>query len=207
MAVNFETNWFEFFNRVGVTGDFRERYEQVKALYSEPHRKYHNLEHIEACLNEFRKIIFLPENPDAVEFALMFHDVVYYPKRIDNEEVSIRYLNEVAVDLKIPSNISVPAERLILATKHNYIPSNMDEKIITDIDLSIFGQDEEKFDEYDSAIRQEYIFVPEKEYREGRRKVLEKFLKRQRIYQTQFFSQEYEAKARENLERAIRRLK
>ncbi|MEI8252798.1 MAG: hypothetical protein WCG25_03480 [bacterium] len=41
-------------------------------------------------------------------------------------------------------------------TKHDKQPQTMDEKIIIDIDLAIFGKDKKFYDRYISNIREEY---------------------------------------------------
>ena len=77
---------------------------------------------------------------------------------------------------------------------------------MTDIDLSILGREVKRFDEYEHQIRQEYAWVPELTFIEGRFAVLKKFLERESIYATDFFRQKYEAQARANMTRALRRL-
>jgi predicted metal-dependent HD superfamily phosphohydrolase len=56
--------------------------------YSEPHRHYHNVQHIEECLREFEFGQHLAADPAAVELAILFHDAIYDPRRSDNEEQS-----------------------------------------------------------------------------------------------------------------------
>ena len=54
----------------------------LKALYNEPHRRYHTWAHIEACLAELRRADWLTsEERDAVEQALLWHDAIYYPRK------------------------------------------------------------------------------------------------------------------------------
>jgi predicted metal-dependent HD superfamily phosphohydrolase len=76
-----------------------------------------------------------------------------------------------------------------------------------DADLSILGTNAETFDAYDRAIRAEYDFVPEEQYRAGRMAVLREFLERPSIYVKLPFQRAFEAQARVNLQRAIDRLR
>ena len=74
-----------------------------------------------------------------------------------------------------------------------------DTNILLDIDLSILGENPMKYKEYCENIRKEYQIYPDFIYRKGRQKVLENILKLDSIYKTEFFKQEYESQAKENL--------
>ena len=97
-------------------------------------------------------------------------------------------------------------EQLILATCHSTVPRPGTESLIVDIDLSILGAEQARFDEYDAAIRQEYAWVDATAYREGRRSILQGFLDRPHIYATPAIRDGRETRARENLKRALSRL-
>ena len=47
------------------------------ARYSEPHRRYHTLQHLAECFAAFDEIADLAEHPPDVELALWFHDAIY----------------------------------------------------------------------------------------------------------------------------------
>ena len=57
--------------------------------------------------------------------------------------------------------------------------------------------------EYERQIRQEYGWVDETVYREKRAEILAAFLKRERIYLTEWAWERYEMKAKENLRMLI----
>lgn len=183
-------------------------YAKIVEKYSEPHRKYHNVKHISQCLDE----LFLIEDElfeyqeNNLEIAILFHDVIYNTKEHDNEEKSAEFAERELRKSRFPENSIKDIKRLILATKHNYIPKEDDEKIITDIDLSILGKPKKTFEKYEEAIREEYSWVPEKLFREGRAKILQSFLDRKNIYQTPFFRKKYESQAKKNLEDSIKKL-
>jgi predicted metal-dependent HD superfamily phosphohydrolase len=94
---------------------------------------------------------------------------------------------------------------LILATK-THQASDQRVALFLDTDLSILGSEEKTYDKYARAIRQEYIWIPEELYRAARAKVLEGFLRRERIYQTAKFAG-LEAPAKANLSRELQTLK
>jgi predicted metal-dependent HD superfamily phosphohydrolase len=92
---------------------------------------------------------------------------------------------------------------MILDTRHSAPASSPDGAFVADADLAILGTDDQTFDRYNAAIRQEYHFVPEAPYRLARTAVLERFLARASIYQTEPFRQRYETAARRNISRVL----
>jgi predicted metal-dependent HD superfamily phosphohydrolase len=94
-----------------------------------------------------------------------------------------------------------------MATKTHSTEAGSDAASVVDVDLSILGQSEQRFDKYEEQIRQEYEWVPKQIFKMKRTEILEKFLARSRIYATDFFAAKYEQQARRNLEKSIRRLK
>ncbi len=167
----------------------------LAARYSESHRAYHTLQHIEECLREFDASRHLAKDPVAVELAIWFHDAVYDTKAHDNEEKSA----ELVRALRLPADREARIAAMILATKHAAIGDDPDVRLLTDIDLAILGAPPARFTEYESQIRQEYSWVPEMFFAAKRAEILRGFLARPRIYGSDFFRDRLEAKARENL--------
>jgi predicted metal-dependent HD superfamily phosphohydrolase len=81
-----------------------------------------------------------------------------------------------------------------------------DSALFLDMDLAILGCPEADFDAYEAAVRREYDWVTEPQWRLGRRAVLTGFLARPAIYITARFQASHEEAARRNLARAITRL-
>lgn len=50
----------------------------LSTLYSEPHRKYHNLQHIHYCLRQAKEVLGAAV-PLGIHHAIWFHDAVYDP--------------------------------------------------------------------------------------------------------------------------------
>jgi predicted metal-dependent HD superfamily phosphohydrolase len=175
--------------------------------YSEPQRAYHVLGH-EHCLIEFDTVRRHAEHPLAVEFALWYHDAVYLPKNHDNEACSALMLAFVMTEMNATLWFTQKICGHIFATKHDGVAGSNDSKLVVDIDLSILGQPEDVFDEYERQIRFEYHpdWVPEDKYRAGRMAVLQQFLDRPTIYQTPHFQDKYERQAQVNLTRSIKKL-
>jgi predicted metal-dependent HD superfamily phosphohydrolase len=94
----------------------------------------------------------------------------------------------------------------VLTTKHNAVPEEEDAKLLVDVDLSILGAAESRFAEYERQIRQEYGWVPEDSFRQGRARLLASLLNRSSIYSTAWFASRLEEQARKNLSRSLEEL-
>lgn len=204
---NLEQRWMALWKRLGAQGDANAVYDVLVARYSEPHRAYHTLEHIGHCLDEFEQVRNLATNPDAVELALWYHDAIYDTKANDSEERSATLSVEMVRNASLPDNFGQSVANLIMATKHTSAPTDSDVRLLVDTDLSILGQTEDKFDEYERQVRKEYEWVAEDAFVAGRSAILKSFLDRSTIYSTQFFRNRYEAQARANIARSLARLR
>ena len=205
--MNLLSHWHDLWQRLGVHATPDPIFEDLVCHYRESHRAYHILDHIQDCLLQFDSVRDLAEHADEVEMALWCHDVIYDPQAADNELQSAAWVGKILNEGSVSVDVISRVQDLIMATQHHTTPDRPDAALIVDIDLSILGRPLAEFDRYDAAIRQEYQWVPEADYREARAKVLESFLARPAIYQTAWFHDHYEAQARENLRRTIRNLR
>ena len=158
-------------------------WQQLATRYNEPHRHYHTLDHVAACLGWLDQYRHLAADPLCLELALWAHDVIYDPRASDNEARS--------------------ADWFALATIHPHPPTDTDMALLQDIDLSILGAHAELYDRYEGWIRKEYEFVPEAAFRKGRSAVLRNFLEQDVIYYTAELRERLEVPARDNLSRAL----
>ncbi len=185
-----------------------EQIKEIRLCYDAPGRAYHNGHHLDALLNHFHSIKPLLLCTDAVELAIYYHDIVYDPQSPDNEWESMA---QMVADLAgtMEAEIIRDAAVMIEATVRHELPEEADPAVISDcayfldMDLSILGAGNEDFDAYEAGIRQEYEFVPEQQYCSARGEILERFLNRQRLYFTDYFSSRYEARARLNVMRSL----
>lgn len=192
--------------RLGLAGDGRVVGDQILAGYGEPGRAYHNSQHLAACLAELDVARDLFEAPDIVELALWFHDLIYDPRRHDNEERSAATAQDCLRGAGAKPEVIARVTRLILATKHTAPPAESEAQLLVDIDLSVLGQPPAAYAHYEEHIREEYAWVSRPDYIKGRGAVLNSFLNREVIYCTGRFRAKYEAQARENLKWALSRL-
>ena len=175
--------------------------------YTEPHRAYHNLSHL---ANMFDALDSTSEDQKvgmdgALDFAIWFHDAVYDPTRSDNEEQSAGLARVRLGQMGLAADLTAQVERLVLATK-THQAFDRASALLLDADLAILGASEGIYNAYAKAIRHEYLWVPEEAYQEGRAKVLQRFLDRPQIYQTEGFLL-FEELARGNLKHELKELR
>ena len=178
--------------------------EELVAAYTAPGRHYHNLTHIEDCLGALARVENLSSlDREILSEAIWWHDVVYDATRSDNEELSARLAEQ-----HVRENLRQEVGRLIRLTKtHDVLPDDRLGAILISIDLSILGAEPARYDAYAAAIRQEFIHVPEGDYRAGRAKVLSQFAARSVIFPDAAFAARYDRQARENLARELASLR
>ncbi|HLQ38752.1 MAG TPA: metal-dependent phosphohydrolase [Planctomycetota bacterium] len=170
---------------------------ELTRRYSEPHRHYHTIEHIAAMLHHGRGL----QLSDAQLLAIWFHDAVYDPRALDNEERSAA----LAVQLLPAAGFAAPlvalVQRIVLDTK-THVPSLPESAAVIDLDLGSLALPWEKFRRNSAFIRAEYAHVPDAEFVAGRRAFLQRMLDRPRLFWTAFGAP-LEPLARGNLARAI----
>lgn len=198
--------WARLWAELGAGCPPRATYEELLRRYREPHRAYHNCQHLQECLQVRRRINAACQAPAEVDLALWFHDAIYDPLRSDNELRSAQWLDEVARDSGLGDEIRRRLYGLIMVTRHDGAPASADEAVLVDTDLAILGASAARFEEYDRQVRREYRYVPLFVFRRKRRQVLEGFLARGHIYTTAPYFDAFEQQARANLARAIERL-
>jgi predicted metal-dependent HD superfamily phosphohydrolase len=180
---------------------------ELVSTYTAPDRHYHDLRHIEALLDLADACGGAITDRDAVEAAIWFHDAIYDTRRSDNAALAMARLAGTADEGRI-ARIAA----MIRATAGHAMPdftdaaAGRDCALFLDMDLAILGSPAADFDAYEAAVRHEYDWVTEPQWKLGRRAVLAQFLARPAIYATARFRASHEETARRNLARAIGRL-
>ena len=202
-----EKLWINLWKRLGLKGDWQPAYADLVCRYSESHRFYHDLTHIEHCFLELSKMRNLAADLNAVELALWYHDAIYDVRRNDNEEKSADLAKEFCLRIGLSDAFAKKVRALILSSKHHRgNPGDLDEQIFTDLDLSAWGKSWKEFQKDTKNIRLEYSWVTEAVFRKKRAEILKGFLDRPSIYNTDYFRARYEIQARKNLKRSLTRL-
>jgi predicted metal-dependent HD superfamily phosphohydrolase len=197
------SRWDALFHGRGTPATRHHEFDQLLRHYREPHRGYHNLDHIADCLRQFDTVRHMAPDPDAVEAAIWFHDVIYDPRGSDNEGASAEYAAAALSRLGADEPFRREVSRLILVTRHNESPADPGGQLIADIDLASLAAAPAVFDQNGRNIRREYGHVDDAAYERSRAAMLRKFVERPRIYHTKSFFDRYEQAARDNLRRAL----
>ncbi|MBK8901953.1 MAG: hypothetical protein IPM53_12255 [Anaerolineaceae bacterium] len=200
--------WFNLALRLGIgEPDAEEVWRGLAAAYGESGRFYHNLNHIQHALAIAEQLQEVATDFTAVQLALWFHDVVYDPRRSDNEAQSAAYADAVLLPLGVPDDLLAKVRGLILATQtHEAAADDPDVWVILDADLAILSAPPAQYDAYARAIRQEYSFVPDAAYVVGRTAVLQKFLARSPFYLTAWMRELRDTAVYKNLSRELAEL-
>lgn len=173
-------------------------FNKLIAAYNEKQRAYHTLQHLYECLVLVDSIRADLNDANAVELALWFHDAVYDPQAKDNELKSAELFEKyMAQDLSV--DIVQKIKRWIVATQKHASTDELDLQFLLDIDLAILAASPERFAEYEQQIQQEYAWVDSDVYSIKRKEVLAHFYQTESLYQTEYFQQNFEQRAKENL--------
>lgn len=196
-------HWAMLMKSVGNPKHSDEVFHELVKCYGEAHRAYHTLNHVVSMLNELE---LLGERTPALALAIWFHDAVYDTHTRDSEERSAALAKRLIEKLELSSELGEEVSDLVLTTKFTATPVTRLAQILSDLDLMIFGKPNVEFDAYDTNIRFEYSWIPFSDYGAARKRVLQSFLDRPKIYYTETLVEKYEQAARENLVRAIGKL-
>jgi len=202
------SRWLDLVRSLGVEeGRARRAFADLVNNYNEAGRYYHNLAHVGMVLDTADGLSHLAQDYEKVQLAIWYHDVIYDPRAEDNEAQSAAYARQYLSALDFPAETVTRVSDLILATTTHLAPDgDIDAQIMLDADLAPLAYDEALFLRQSMALRQEFSYIPEDEYRQGRVRALNTFLSRERIYQTDQLFTELESKARSNLERSLKEL-
>lgn len=187
--------------------------DELLRRWSEPQRRYHTLVHLAAVLDSVDALAqaarppFGPADGDAVRLAAWFHDAVYAPDRSENEERSARLAERVLTEAGVPDALVAETARLVRLTEtHDPGPEDRNGALLCDADLAVLGGTAEAYGRYTAAVREEYAFVPEPDFRAGRAAVLRQLLALPALFRTEAAHTAHDAAARHNMTAELHRL-
>ncbi|MFJ3218302.1 hypothetical protein ACIPLC_20575 [Kitasatospora sp. NPDC086801] len=193
-------DWTALLHRCAAAEDPEPYGRELLRRWSEPQRRYHTPEHLHAVLRHVDDLAGHAADPDAVRLAAWFHDAVYRPDRSENEERSAALAVRALTAAGLPAARVAEVERLVLLTvTHHPAPGDRDGEVLCDADLAVLGGAPEAYAAYASAVRAEYAFVPEPDFRAGRAAVLRRLLALPALYRTPTARERFTDAARANL--------
>ncbi|MEV1020420.1 hypothetical protein [Streptomyces sp. NPDC050264] len=174
--------------------------DNLLARWSEPQRKYHTTAHLAAVLDHIDVLEDHADDPALVRLAAWFHDAVYRPDRSENEERSADLAERALTEAGMTVNQIAEVARLVrLTVTHDPADGDTDGETLCDADLAILAAAPEAYAAYTKAVREEYAFVPDEAFREGRAAILRQLLDLPRLFRTPYGASNWETAARENL--------
>ena len=182
-------------------------YEALLAHYSAPSRRYHTPVHIGHSLTQFDEVRELLDDPDAVEMALWFHDVIYSTSAGpgENEHASAEFFKDRAAQ-DFDQGFVDRVYRLIMVTTHSEMPVDCDECFMVDIDLSSFGLPWKAFSADTRNVRAEFPNLSDAEFYRKQGGFLRSLLSREHFCFSDFFRRRHEAQARANIEKLLEQI-
>jgi hemoglobin len=201
----FEASWDHVVR--GTGGQHLDAFFALGSRYSLADRRYHNLTHITHMAG--RLLTIEAEGTGAYAWtdlhrAIWWHDCVYDSRAGDNEERSADVMTATLHEWGVQLEDCRRSRELVMYTKTHQVPEgDRDGLILVDLDLSILATPEAEYRVYAAAIREEYGWVSDDDYRAGRVKFLQSMLERPSIFKTSHFTENDERRARQNMANEI----
>ena len=185
--------------------------EAARLHYRQPHRGYHNQDHLDELIALARR--YTPDLAPAEQLALLFHDAVYVPGAGHgaNEALSGRLMRATVAVLGRTDRLVSPlaeadlqmAATIIEATTHDKVPP-AEAARICDLDLWRLAAPWPDFQRHAEGVRHEYLHLvgSDEAFWTARHAFYRDMLKKPHLFTTAAFRDRFEATARENLERA-----
>jgi predicted metal-dependent HD superfamily phosphohydrolase len=205
------TRWKALMDRLRVPDSLMEgQYQFLEEHYSEAQRAYHTLSHVRRMLElmdtlrdyrEFKGKV----DWDALEWAIIFHDVVYNigAKSSENEKKSLKASRIAARLARLPHEFIQKTSEYIMATAQTSPPQSLGAKLMSDLDLSSFAVPSSYYFRYGQQVLDEDTHViPEKEHLRKLLGFMNLLTGRPRIFFTNYFFDRYEDQARANIEKS-----
>lgn len=171
--------------------------QELMQRWSEPHRRYHTLAHLDFMLSVVDEFAGEADDADQVRLAAWFHDAIYDSGASDNERRSAWLAADRLGRLGVPAAEVV---RLVeLTATHQPAAGDRNGQLLCDADLAILGSSPADYARYAEAIRAEYSDVPPDAFRAGRAAILRRLSAVDHVYHRPPLRDRFEVAARANL--------
>jgi predicted metal-dependent HD superfamily phosphohydrolase len=170
--------------------NYMKLFDNIINRYSEPHRHYHNIDHIGHVLNKL-----ITNNPEVV-LAAIYHDIIYVPGSSMNEYCSAQLCANHLSLFGIKSSTIFKISKHILSTEQHISIDLFGNEELLDADMSILASSKPIFNKYCQDIRLEYLNINDCEFKSQRSRWALELLGRVKIF---YKAKELESFARKNL--------
>ena len=166
--------------------------EEILERWSEPHRAYHGPAHLADLLAQINRHVELgthrvpspgifdtelsTREREILTLAAIFHDIIYNPRRADNEAQSADlFLNSVAMD---KDNADIQEIATIIRDTKDHVPSTHLSTIFSHMDMDVVRRPYEELLKWEAGIHHEYKHVPSIAYVVVRARFLGQMIKK-----------------------------
>ena len=199
--------WIALARRAGARDDVAGAGAALLGRWSEPHRAYHDLAHLDEVLHRIDLLAGEADQPDLVRLGAWFHDAVYDPQATDSEERSAEVATVALADLGLaPDDVDEVARLVRLTATHAVAPGDRNGAVLCDADLAVLASDPLRYQSYVEGVRREYAHLDDRTFARGRADVLRRLLDRPRLFTTSYGRREWEQPARDNVSAELRSL-
>ena len=131
-------------------------YPTILTIWNESHRGYHGQNHLIDLLEQIESMTDITQKErETLIISALFHDIVYDPKRTDNEEKSVEFFEGLCID-RNREDIRKVSE-IILSTKTGE-GEGLCERF-NQIDRDILNRPFEQLLEYEQGVHKEFSFA------------------------------------------------
>ena len=178
-------------DRYGLPAEIRD---DLLARWAEPHRVYHDVRHLVACLSALDA---LGANGASVRLAAWFHDAVYDGVPGQDEEASAQLAEDTLYGVLPGRDVREVARLVRMTAEHR--PADDTAALLSDADLSVLGQIPGRYHVYARDVRLDYAHLDDEIWRSGRRAVVQALLAADPLFHTPQGSALWAEAARRNL--------
>lgn len=216
-----DDHWRQLANDLALPSGHLALRDELERAYREPHRRYHTTAHLRAVLDTLAELWAVgrgglgegdggasPRPPPAARLAAWFHDVVYEPRRTDNEAASARLVVDKLRPLDVDEGVIAMAASMVSATAEHTVPSDTPGAAeLLDADLAVLASGPADYERYVVAVREEHAHVDDEGFAAGRAAVLGALVARPRLFHSAAGRARFERAARANVGAELVRLR
>lgn len=175
-------------------------FDHLCTYYSEPHRRYHTLAHLDTLFTIVEGYGATLHEPLHVAYAAWFHDVIYDPRARDNEAMSAARAERYLTFLGAEPTLIEQTSALIRATaSHRAGAADADDRLFLDADMAILGAPRADYAAYAAGVRAEYAWLGAADWAAGRSTFLATMTNSPRLFHTDPFETSFAEQARANM--------